>query len=132
MRFRQAWAHNGYTADDLPFKSLFYPWNAYFGLFFNVFLALVQGWTTLSPFSAGNFVDAYILLPVFFIIFFGYKFIFKTKFKRVQDMNVEVGRREDLETKEDEESILPVGEFEEPLTFGQKAKRQSKRFWKAF
>jgi hypothetical protein len=26
----------------------------------NLFLALVQGWTTLSPFNAGNFVDAYL------------------------------------------------------------------------
>ncbi|KAK3076201.1 hypothetical protein LTS18_013638, partial [Coniosporium uncinatum] len=32
IRFRQAWKAQGHSPDELPFKSLFYPWNAYFGL----------------------------------------------------------------------------------------------------
>ena len=74
-----------------------YPWNAYFGLGANVFLALVQGWTTLAPFDAGTFVDAYILLPLFAVIYFGYKFIFKTRFWRLDEIDLQSGRRRDLE-----------------------------------
>lgn len=102
IKFRRAWHAQGYTAEDLPFKSLWYPWNAYFGLFANAFLAVVQGWTTLSPFNAGNFVDAYILLPLFFVFWFGYKFIFKTKFHRSHEIDLQSGKRKDV----DAESIL--------------------------
>lgn len=97
IRFRSAWKAQGNDPSTLPFKSMLYPWNAYFGLGANVFLALVQGWTTLAPFDAGTFVDAYILLPLFAIIYFGYKFIFKTRFWRLDEIDLQSGRRRDLE-----------------------------------
>ncbi|KAF1844746.1 uncharacterized protein K460DRAFT_365705 [Cucurbitaria berberidis CBS 394.84] len=101
IRFRKAWCAQGRTADQLPFKSFAYPWNAYFGVFANIFLATVQGWTTLSPFDAGLFVDAYILLPLFGIIYFGYKFWFKTRFWRSHEIDLDAGRRKDLDTREE-------------------------------
>ncbi|KAI1851327.1 hypothetical protein JX266_003402 [Neoarthrinium moseri] len=97
IRFRQAWKAQGYHTHDLPFTSFLYPWNAYFGLAANMFLALVQGWTTLSPFEAGRFVDAYILLPLFPIIYFGYKLVFRTRFWRVEEIDLQAGRRRDLD-----------------------------------
>ncbi|KAF7534170.1 hypothetical protein G7054_g6497 [Neopestalotiopsis clavispora] len=97
IRFRQAWKAQGNRAEDLPFRSSLYPWNAYFGLGANIFLALVQGWTTLSPFDAGSFVDAYILLPLFPIIYLGYKFIFKTRLWRVEEIDLQSGQRHDLD-----------------------------------
>ncbi|PSN71507.1 histidine permease [Corynespora cassiicola Philippines] len=101
IRFRQAWAAQGKSVDELPFKSMLYPWNPWFGLIANAFLAIVQGWTTLSPFDAGTFVDAYILLPLFAIIYFGYKFLFKTKFWGVYEMDLDSGRRKDLDAREE-------------------------------
>lgn len=97
IRFRTAWRAQGYTAADLPFQSFWYPWNAYFGLAANIFLALVQGWTNFSPFVAGGFVDAYILLPLFPIIYFVYKLIFKTRYRRTLEIDLQSGRRRDLE-----------------------------------
>ncbi|KAI4594222.1 hypothetical protein KJ359_008497 [Pestalotiopsis sp. 9143b] len=108
IRFRKAWKAQGYTADDLPFKSVLYPWNAYFGLGANVFLALVQGWTTLSPFDAGNFVDAYILLPLFPVIYLVYKFAFKTRFWRADEIDLQSGQRQDLDVAKE----LRTGELE--------------------
>ncbi|CAK7227696.1 General amino acid permease [Sporothrix curviconia] len=122
IRFRAAWKAQGNTPDQLPFQSFLYPWNAYFGLFANVFLALVQGWSYLSPFDAGNFVDAYILLPLFAIIYFGYKIIFKTRFWRVHEMDLVSGRRRDLE--EDKELANgEIGDVKLPLW---------KRLWNNF
>jgi amino acid transporter len=113
IRFRNAWAAQGRTPDQLPFKSFAYPWNSYFGLIANLFLALVQGWTTLSPFDAGTFVDAYILLPLFGIIYAGYKFWFKTHFWRGHEIDLDSGMRKDLDTKEEvihgEQSAGAVG-----------------------
>ena len=99
IRFRNAWAKQGRTTAELPFKSMFYPWNAYFGLAANLFLALVQGWTTLSPFDAGTFVDAYILLVLFPIIFVLFKFIKRTHFMRSWQIDLDSGRRVDLDQK---------------------------------
>jgi amino acid transporter len=101
IRFRSAWKAQGHVPEELPFVSFAYPWNAYFGLFANVFLALVQGWTTLSPFVAGDFVDAYILLPLFPIIYFGYKFVFKTRYWRLHEIDLVSGQRRDLDEAKD-------------------------------
>ena len=78
---------------------MFYPWNAYFGLAANIFLALVQGWTTLAPFNAGNFVDAYILLPLFPVIYVIYKWVNGTRFHRASEIDLVSGRRTDLDRK---------------------------------
>ncbi|KAK3721755.1 General amino acid permease [Vermiconidia calcicola] len=99
IRFRKAWKVQGRTRADLPFKAMLYPWVAYFGLAANIFLAFVQGWTTLSPFVAASFVDAYILLPLFPIIYFTFKFIKKTRFMRSYEIDLVSGRRTDLDSK---------------------------------
>jgi amino acid transporter len=124
IRFRQAWSAQGRSPSDLPFVSWGYPWNAYFGLGANIFLALVQGWTTLSPFDAGNFVDAYILLPLYPIIYFGYKIAFKTRYWRVDEIDLDAGRRKDLDQQKEE--------FRGEL--GPQARKQSiaQRAWKNF
>ena len=78
---------------------MLYPWNAYFGVASNVFLAFVQGWTTLSPFTAGDFVDAYILLPLFPIIWFAAKFYYRAKFQSSMQVDLDEGKRTDLDQK---------------------------------
>ncbi|KAL7619860.1 General amino acid permease [Parahypoxylon ruwenzoriense] len=113
IRFRQAWEAQGYHPQDLPFVSLWYPWNAYFGLGANIFLALVQGWSNFSPWDAGGFVDAYILLPLFFVILAGYKLVFKTRFWRIDEIDLQSGRRRDLE----EEDEIATGEIGAPQTW---------------
>ncbi|RYP07755.1 hypothetical protein DL765_009020 [Monosporascus sp. GIB2] len=97
IRFRRAWALQGYDIQDLPFISLWYPYNAHFGLATNIILALIQGWQTLSPFDAGAFVDAYILLVLFPIIYLAYKVVFRTKFWQLDQIDLQAGRRRDLE-----------------------------------
>lgn len=115
IRFRSAWTTQGHSPDELPFKSFLYPWNAYFGLAANIFLALVQGWTTLAPFDAGNFVDAYILLPLFPVIYIVYKVMFKTRFWGLGEIDLDSGRRADLD-KADEIIIngYPIAAYDEP------------------
>ncbi|PHH54875.1 General amino acid permease AGP3 [Ceratocystis fimbriata CBS 114723] len=97
IRFRQAWAVQGHSPDELPFRAMWYPYNAYFGLCANIFLAFVQGWATLSPFKAGDFVDAYILLPLFPLIFVLSKYFMKTHFWRLDEIDLASGQRRDLE-----------------------------------
>ena len=53
----------GRSLDEIPFKGMLYPYLPILGLALNVILALIQGWSYFKPFDAGNWVDAYILLP---------------------------------------------------------------------
>jgi len=116
IRFRRAWAAQGRKTSEIPFKSIFYPYIAYFGLAANIFLALVQGWTTLSPFDAGAFVDAYILLPLFAVIYLLCKLYWRggDKIKRSSDIDLDSGRRTDLDGKgivlDDEEHVAAEGQ----------------------
>ncbi|KAK2609072.1 General amino acid permease [Conoideocrella luteorostrata] len=101
IRFRRAWAAQDRNMSEIPFQSMFYPHIAYFGLAANVFLALVQGWTTLSPFDAGAFVDAYILLPLFGLIYLVCKAYWRgeDRLKRSWEIDLDSGRRIDLDGK---------------------------------
>lgn len=101
IRFRRALKVQGRSPAELPYKALFYPYTAWFGLIACGFLALVQGWTTLSPFNAGNFVDAYILLPLFGIIYVFCKLYWRQTdpLKRTYQIDLDSGRRTDLDKK---------------------------------
>ncbi|RMZ84013.1 hypothetical protein DV737_g1400, partial [Chaetothyriales sp. CBS 132003] len=105
LRFRRAWAAQGRQISELPFVAKWYPYNTYFGLFANIFLAFIQGWTSLSPFDAGSFVDAYILLPLFPIIYFVFKFINKTRYWRLDEIDLDSGRRADLDGPKGDELL---------------------------
>lgn len=101
IRFRRAWEAQNRGVADITYKSLWFPYLAYFGVAINVFLALIQGWTTLVPFDAGNFVDAYILLPLFGIIYVLSKLYWRgrDKFQRSWEIDLDSGRRTDLDNK---------------------------------
>ncbi|KAM3520186.1 hypothetical protein NHJ13051_007009 [Beauveria bassiana] len=101
IRFRRAWTTQKRDLVELPFRSLGYPFVAYFGLAANIFLSLVQGWTTFSPFSAADFVDAYILLPLFGVIYVVCRLVWREdKLKRSWEIDLDRGRRVDLDTKD--------------------------------
>jgi amino acid transporter len=46
-----------------------------------------------------NWFEAYLAAPIIIVFFVGYKIIFKTKFKKLSDIDVTSGRRE-LDLKE--------------------------------
>ncbi|EJS43933.1 agp3p [Saccharomyces arboricola H-6] len=114
LRVRKAWVAQGKSVEELPYKALFYPWTPIFSLMANAFLGLIQGWTSLVPFDAGNFVDAYILLPVAVLLYVGIC-IFKTRhFKAVDLLSVDLdeGRRKDMDNEfSDQESSLASSEM---------------------
>ncbi|KAK2759950.1 hypothetical protein FQN54_002686 [Arachnomyces sp. PD_36] len=100
IRFRQALVAQGQDPADLPYQAALYPYGTYAALAANVFLIFFQGYTAfLNPFSGEDFVIAYILLPVFALLMLVYKFWRKTKFVKLEDMDIWSGRREYSETE---------------------------------
>lgn len=55
----------------------------------------------MDPFSATGFVESYILLPVFVLFVVVYKVRNKTKWVKLEDMDIWTGRRELVEEEED-------------------------------
>ncbi|CAI4060741.1 Agp3p SKDI_06G0040 [Saccharomyces kudriavzevii IFO 1802] len=114
LRVRKAWVTQGRSLEELPYKALLYPWTPIFSLIANVFLALIQGWTSFVPFDAGNFVDAYILLPVAIVLYVAIC-VFKNHHFRIVDLksvDLDEGRRKDIDADfSDQESSLASSEI---------------------
>lgn len=98
LRFRKAMSLQGRSLTELPYKGLWYPVLPWFGIVVNIFLALIQGWSYFKPFDAGNWVDAYVLLPFFAVLFFFLKLVNKTKWVDLHEVDLDSGRRSDLDT----------------------------------
>ena len=82
-----------------------YPYGTYAALAANVFLIFFQGYTAfLNPFSSTDFVINYILLPVFVILVLGWKVLKRTKWVKLEEMDIWSGRRE--ETYAPDEEVL--------------------------
>jgi amino acid transporter len=94
IQFRRGLKAQGVSANELPFRAVWYPYGAYFGFGANIFLIIFQGYTTLFPtFDGVAFVVSYILIPIFFILFFGYKFWKKTEWVAASQMDIWSDRR---------------------------------------
>lgn len=103
IRFRQALVIQGQNPEDLPYRASLYPYGTYLALAANIFLIFFQGYTAfLNPFSAEDFVIAYILLPVFLLFVIVYKFWKQTKFVNLAEMDIWSGRREYSEDELDD------------------------------
>ncbi|KAL7948126.1 amino acid permease/ SLC12A domain-containing protein [Trichoderma barbatum] len=88
LRFRAAIARQGKT-HLLPFKNWTYPYGPWIAVVLNSFLVLVQGWSCFSPtFDGVSFVSYYIELPIMLVMYLAWKFIKRTKFVRLEDMDL--------------------------------------------
>lgn len=107
LRFRKAWALQGRSVSELPYKSLLFPWGPIFSLAANIFLGLIQGWTTFVPFSAKDFVDAYVLLPAAVMLYIFISLVKTGGFKLVDlhTVDLDEGCREDLDSDGAEEDL---------------------------
>ncbi|KAK6202633.1 dicarboxylic amino acid permease [Scheffersomyces amazonensis] len=113
IRFMQACKAQGIDRTrDLAYKSPLQPYGSYFALTICVLVILLKNFTVFlgKPFTYKTFITGYIVLPVFVIMFVGYKLYFKTKwipssevdlhtFKDVIDAEAEIFKQEDQERK---------------------------------
>ncbi|WOO78139.1 putative amino-acid permease [Vanrija pseudolonga] len=117
IRFRRALAVQGKT-HMLVFKNWTYPWGPYAALILNSVLVLVQGWTCFSPkFNGVDFVSFYIELPVMLIMFVGWKLIKRTRWVRLDEMDLvtDVYTANDEEIEHDEKTTK--GRFKRALNW---------------
>ncbi|KND89239.1 putative proline-specific permease put4, partial [Tolypocladium ophioglossoides CBS 100239] len=96
LRFYHGLRHNGVSRDTLPYKSPLQPFLSYFCIVFCIVIAFFNGFDAFFPgkFSAKSFLPPYIDIPIFLSLFLGYKFFKKTKFVRLEEMDIWSGKAE--------------------------------------
>lgn len=77
----------------LPFKNWTYPFGPIIAVVLNIVLILVQGWSCFSPrFKVVDFFSYYIEIPIMIVMFLGWKLIKRTRFVRVNEMDLVTDR----------------------------------------
>lgn len=95
LAFMRALKARNISRDMLPYKAMWQPYFAWYGLFFNVLIIFTQGFTSFIPsFSVSDFFVAYISLILFAVLYIGHKIVFRTKFVRPIDADLDTGRME--------------------------------------
>ncbi|KAH6888406.1 amino acid permease/ SLC12A domain-containing protein [Thelonectria olida] len=104
IRFRQAWGFTSRSLEQLPFCSNVGIWGSYFGVIGYCLVIISQIWIAVSPIptpdqdtSTGGRVQTFFLkvmaIPIILLFYLCHKIWFRTKFVRVDEMDVETGRR---------------------------------------
>ena len=94
LAFMRALKARGISRDILPYKALWQPYFSYYGLFFNVLIIITNGFTAFVPWKTSEFFVAYISVIIFVVMFVGYKIVFKTKFVKSAEADLDSGRKE--------------------------------------
>lgn len=108
IRVRRAWAIQGFDLNELPFRTRLYPYNAYFGLFFNILFGLIQGWSTFKPFDAAGWVDAYVLIPFCALLYIFFGLLKGFKVVDLSTVDLQEGRRVDIDYDDEKEEKVSL------------------------
>ncbi|PVI08559.1 hypothetical protein DM02DRAFT_510768 [Periconia macrospinosa] len=99
LRFYKACQVQGLDRRTLPYRGFLQPYAAYYGLVGTFIMAFVGGYTVFldDNWNVPDFLFSYMMIFLFPVLFVGWKFIKKTKFKKAHEIDLQ----EDLEEIED-------------------------------
>ena len=100
MRFMKALKAQGISRDSLPYKAPFQPWGNWFAFVSTIIITFFKGFDTFLPWNSANFITNYIAIPVFFVLWIGYKVMYRSKQLKATEVDLVTGlRRIDEEEK---------------------------------
>ncbi|KAM9892598.1 hypothetical protein OXX69_011972 [Metschnikowia pulcherrima] len=91
MRFMKALKVQGFSRKtDLSYRAPLQPYGTYVAFVLCVIIILIKNYTVFlgTDFPYKTFITGYIILPVFFAAYLGYKFIKKTKFLKADEIDL--------------------------------------------
>ncbi|KAF8344211.1 dicarboxylic amino acid permease [Cantharellus anzutake] len=94
IRFMRALKVQGISRERLPYKAPFQPWGNYFALVSTVIITFFKGFDTFIPWDKTNFITSYIGAPIFFILWLGYKFFYRTQVVPLAEVDLISGKRQ--------------------------------------
>ncbi|KAF9972243.1 hypothetical protein BGZ73_004666 [Actinomortierella ambigua] len=109
LRFRKAYIAQGGDVSRLPYRAAFYPWGPVYAFILCAVVIVGQGYSefTSDDPKAVNLVATYIGLPVFLILWGGYKWRYKTKVVPLMECDFSVSNLEDGDIDEFHELYQP-------------------------
>jgi amino acid transporter len=108
--FRRGLLAQGYDMTKNSYHNRFQPYVAYWGAGWTLFFIIINGFEVFWNFNATGFLTAYINIPIFFALYFGFKFIKKTSFWKPHEMDFVTGIPTPEETEEPEIPPTTIGE----------------------
>lgn len=90
IKFKKALEAQGISRDSLPHKGWWQPYAAWYAFIGTFVMAFVGGYTVFLPgnWDVPTFLFSYTMIPVFPILFFGWKFIKKTKWLKPEEVDL--------------------------------------------
>jgi amino acid transporter len=107
IRFRRAWAVNGHSVDELPFKAAFGVWGSWVCLIINVLALVAQFYVALYPVGGPNldpatFFELYLAGPfliALYLIWKVYSWFVRPEdrplYVKIKDIDIYTGMRQD-------------------------------------
>ncbi|PPR02279.1 hypothetical protein CVT26_011698 [Gymnopilus dilepis] len=111
IHFRRGLLAQGYDPAANAYHNKLQPYVAYWGAGWTMFFIIINGFAVFWDFNASGFLTAYINIPIFLVLFLGYKIVMRTQFWKPEEMDFVTG----IPTLEEtEEPVHP------PETLGEK------------
>ncbi|KAI0849694.1 amino acid permease/ SLC12A domain-containing protein [Daldinia vernicosa] len=108
LRLRRAWVLQGRSINELPYRAFLYPYGAWFVVILNLFLVFISGYEVfVGGFAAVDFVFSYVVIAIFTVLYFGWKFVKRTRVVRLAEADLVSGRRDYLVPEEESTSEKP-------------------------
>ncbi|EFX05535.1 amino acid permease [Grosmannia clavigera kw1407] len=91
LRMYYAFKAQGHSRDELPYKSPLQPYTAWFALVFVILVILFSGFSVFFPghFTASGFLTAYVNIPIFIVLYLGFKIMLKLKIYSTTEIDIE-------------------------------------------
>ncbi|KAF8583592.1 amino acid transporter [Ramaria rubella] len=89
IRFRQGLKAQHLSLDILPYVSRLQPYAAYYALVWSVLITLFANWQVFlrGQWDRAGFITSYFGIPFFLVLYFGYKYVKKTRIVPLMDMD---------------------------------------------
>ena len=92
LKFYSALKAQGVDRNTLVFRSPLQPYLAWFSLIYFAMIIIFNGFYVFEPFSYKDFITDYIGIPIFFLLFAGWKLIKRTKFIPSSEADIFTGK----------------------------------------
>ncbi|EGO18624.1 hypothetical protein SERLADRAFT_358847 [Serpula lacrymans var. lacrymans S7.9] len=112
IAFMSALEAQGISRNDLPYKAPFQPYGSWFAFISTAIITIFKGFNTFIPFTTATFITSYIAIPVFLVLWLGYKLYYRTRVVRP----LEVDLVTDQEEIDEEEHFMEINKMEKPAT----------------
>ncbi len=94
-RFRKAFTAQGHSLEKLPYKALWFPIGPIFAILIGMIVILSQNIQAFfsDHIDWGSVVAAYLGIPLFLGLWFGYKLVRKTKFVKLDEVEFDFDKK---------------------------------------